>query len=107
MAMCEVIFCNVGTRKAPLGTRKNKNSKGASNSRKRRGPNATSSTTSNIATSSSWRASWMSRMAANSQKTESSGITSNGHRVGLGDTDAITARRSHSRKPTSGRIRKQ
>jgi hypothetical protein len=28
-----VIFCNEGTRKAPLGTRKNRNRQGASNSR--------------------------------------------------------------------------
>ena len=46
-------------------------------------------------------------MAAISHSPERKGITIKGHRVGLGDADAMTQRRSHNRKPTSGITRKQ
>ena len=107
LLMSAVIFCNDGTRNAPLGTRKNKNSNGASSNHTKRGPRATRSTTSNIATKINCRPSWMSSRAAMSQAAESSGISANGQKVGRGETDATIARRSHNRKPTSGRIRKQ
>src|SRR5215469_14937609 len=105
--MSAVTLCNEGTRNAPLGTRKNKNNNGASNNQKRRGPSATTSTTSNIATTSNCRPSWMSRTAAMSQSADSTGISTSGQKLGCGETAAITTRRSQSRKPNSGRIRKQ
>ena len=66
-----------------------------------------SSDASNIATTSNCRPSWMSRTAAMSQRADSTGISTSGQKLGCGETAAITTRRSQSRKPNSGRIRKQ
>ena len=108
MLIWAVIFCSVGTRKAPLGTRKNRKSSGASSNQKTRGPSATSSTTSNIADQQKLAGFLdVENGGDQPQRRRAKASATNGHRIGLGDTDAMTQRRSHSRKPTSGTIRKQ